>query len=65
MSICDCTVQSAGTGMTIPTASCTIGPTKFEPAARRRAWIYFNNDYEGFAPKNALTMRGLLVDRSK
>ena len=26
----------------------------------RRAWIYFNNDYEGFAPSNALTMRGLL-----
>ena len=22
-----------------------------------RAWIYFNNDYEGYAPKNALAMR--------
>jgi len=27
-----------------------------------RAWIYFNNDYEAFAPRNALTMRHLLQD---
>jgi uncharacterized protein YecE (DUF72 family) len=27
------------------------------------AWIYFNNDYEGYAPKNALTMRRLLAKR--
>jgi uncharacterized protein YecE (DUF72 family) len=26
----------------------------------RRAWVYFNNDYEGLAPRNALTMRRLL-----
>lgn len=25
-----------------------------------RAWIYFNNDYEAFAPKNALAMRRLV-----
>lgn len=25
-----------------------------------RAWIYFNNDYNGFAPKNAVMMRRLL-----
>jgi uncharacterized protein YecE (DUF72 family) len=25
-----------------------------------RSWVYFNNDYEGFAPKNAVTMRRLL-----
>jgi uncharacterized protein YecE (DUF72 family) len=25
-----------------------------------RTWIYFNNDYDGFAPRNALTMRRLL-----
>jgi len=28
----------------------------------RRAWVYFNNDYEGFAPRNALVMRGLLEE---
>jgi uncharacterized protein YecE (DUF72 family) len=26
----------------------------------KRAWIYFNNDYEAFAPRNALIMRRLL-----
>ncbi|MET0597529.1 MAG: DUF72 domain-containing protein [Mesorhizobium sp.] len=26
-----------------------------------RAWVYFNNDYGGFAPRNALTMRHLLA----
>ena len=26
-----------------------------------RAWIYFNNDYEAHAPRNAATMRRLLV----
>jgi uncharacterized protein YecE (DUF72 family) len=28
----------------------------------KRAWIYFNNDYEAFAPRNALAMRRLLKD---
>jgi uncharacterized protein YecE (DUF72 family) len=26
----------------------------------KRAWVYFNNDYEGYAPKNAGSMRSLL-----
>ena len=26
----------------------------------KRAWVYFNNDYEGYAPKNAASMRSLL-----
>jgi uncharacterized protein YecE (DUF72 family) len=26
----------------------------------KRAWVYFNNDYEGFAPENAVSMRSLL-----
>jgi uncharacterized protein YecE (DUF72 family) len=29
-----------------------------------RAWVYFNNDYNSFAPKNALTMRQLLEPRA-
>lgn len=33
---------------------------KIRDSGARRAWVYFNNDYEGFAPKNALTMRRLL-----
>lgn len=35
---------------------------KIHASGARRAWVYFNNDYEGFAPRNALTMRGLLED---
>ena len=27
----------------------------------KRAWVYFNNDYEAFAPKNATTMRRLFA----
>lgn len=33
---------------------------KIRGSGATRAWIYFNNDYEGFAPKNALAMRRLL-----
>ena len=38
---------------------------KVQASGAKRAWIYFNNDYQAHAPKNALTMRSLLVDRSK
>jgi uncharacterized protein YecE (DUF72 family) len=37
---------------------------KIRSSGARRTWIYFNNDYEGFAPKNALAMRRLLANRS-
>jgi uncharacterized protein YecE (DUF72 family) len=30
-----------------------------------RAWVYFNNDYEAFAPQNALLMRRLMGRRNK
>ncbi|UVK41763.1 DUF72 domain-containing protein [Mesorhizobium sp. AR10] len=33
---------------------------KIRASGANRAWVYFNNDYEGFAPKNALAMRRLL-----
>jgi len=33
---------------------------KIRVSGAKRAWIYFNNDYEGFAPKNAFAMRRLL-----
>ena len=34
---------------------------KIEASAAKRAWIYFNNDYAAYAPKNAAAMRRLLV----
>lgn len=37
---------------------------KIRESGAKRAWVYFNNDYEGFAPKNALAMRRLLAKRS-
>jgi len=27
------------------------------------AYVYFNNDWEGFAPQNAATLRSLVADR--
>ena len=33
---------------------------KIEASGAKRAWVCFNNDYSGFAPRNALTMRTLL-----
>src|SRR4029453_10374482 len=33
---------------------------RIKASGAERAWIYFNKDYEGYAPKNALTMRCLL-----
>jgi uncharacterized protein YecE (DUF72 family) len=38
---------------------------KIQASGAKKAWIYFNNDYQGHAPKNALTMRRLLEERSK
>lgn len=40
-----------------------IWADKIHASGAKRAWIYFNNDYEGFAPKNALAMRRLLENR--
>lgn len=37
---------------------------KIRDSGAKRAWIYFNNDYEGFAPENALVMRRLLANRA-
>lgn len=33
---------------------------KIRNSGAKRIWVYFNNDYDGYAPKNALTMRRLL-----
>ena len=34
---------------------------KIRDSGAKRAWVYFNNDYEGFAPENAVVMRRLLA----
>ena len=34
---------------------------KIKASGAKRAWIYFNNDYEAKAPRNAATMRRLLT----
>jgi len=36
---------------------------KIEGSGAREAWIYFDNDREGFAIRNAQTLRGLLRER--
>jgi uncharacterized protein YecE (DUF72 family) len=33
---------------------------RIKASGARRTWVYFNNDYQAYAPKNALTMRRLL-----
>jgi uncharacterized protein YecE (DUF72 family) len=34
---------------------------KIEASGAKRAWIYFNNDYDAHAPKNAIVLRRLLA----
>ena len=36
---------------------------RIRSSGAKRAWIYFNNDYEAYAPKNAVTMRRLMMKR--
>lgn len=38
---------------------------RIKASGAKRAWIYFNNDYEARAPANATTMRRLLTRRFK
>ena len=33
---------------------------RIKASGANRAWVYFNNDHEGHAPRNATTLRGLL-----
>ena len=41
----------------------TAWATRIAATGASEAWIYFNNDREGFAIKNALELRGLLQER--
>ena len=34
---------------------------RIKASGAKRAWIYFNNDYEAYAPKNAATMQRILA----
>jgi uncharacterized protein YecE (DUF72 family) len=38
---------------------------RIKASGAKRAWIYFNNDYEAYAPRNAVTMRGLFFGPRK
>lgn len=44
-------------------AELTVWADRIRDSGASRAWVYFNNDYNGFAPKNALTLRQLLEQR--
>ena len=35
---------------------------RIKASGAKRAWVYFNNDHEAFAPRNAGTMRRLLAN---
>ena len=41
-------------------AELTEWKDRIEACGARRAWIYFDNDFGGYAPKNARTLRTLL-----
>ncbi|HEV2503729.1 MAG TPA: DUF72 domain-containing protein [Mesorhizobium sp.] len=41
-------------------AELTAWADRIRDSGAARAWVYFNNDYNGFAPQNALIMRKLL-----
>src|SRR5277367_3262157 len=34
--------------------------TKIRDSGAKRAWVYFNNDFDAYAPKNAVGLRGML-----
>jgi uncharacterized protein YecE (DUF72 family) len=41
----------------------TTWATRIEASGAKRFWIYFNNDNEAHAPKNATALRRMLVDK--
>ncbi|MDB6092760.1 MAG: hypothetical protein JWM32_322 [Verrucomicrobia bacterium] len=45
------------------TEELTAWAQRIANSGAREAWIYFNNDREGFAIKNALDLKGLLQER--
>jgi hypothetical protein len=59
----DCTDELDGTDTTTLSTNSRNGRTKSKPAAHVEAWIYFDNDREGFAIKNAQELIRLLRGR--
>jgi uncharacterized protein YecE (DUF72 family) len=43
----------------------TTWATRIEASGAKRFWIYFNNDNEAHAPKNATALRRMLVDEDR
>ena len=56
-----CTAQSDGIVTIIPRASWRSGPKGSRASGAKRAWVYFNNDNDAHAPKNATTFRRMLT----
>jgi uncharacterized protein YecE (DUF72 family) len=42
------------------TSELTVWVERIKASGAKRAWVYFNNDYEALAPRNAVTMKRLL-----
>lgn len=42
----------------------TVWAGKIRASGAKRVWVYFNNDYDGYAIKNGRTLRGMLSDES-
>ena len=43
-------------------AELVVWKERIEASGAKRAWIYFNNDFGAYAPKNARALRRLLLD---
>lgn len=54
-----CTALNAGIVMITRTMSSSNGSARSRQVAPKRAWIYFNNDNDAYAPKNAMVLRRL------
>ena len=55
-----CMARSAGIGTTIRKSELTMWADRIKASGAKRAWIYFNNDNEAHAPKNAAALRRML-----
>ena len=56
--------RAAGGAATTPRPSCASGPSRLREVRREaEVFAYFNNDWEAFAPRNALRLRAMLEER--
>ena len=55
-----CMVPSAGIGMITQREELAEWADRIKASGAKRAWIYFNNDNDAHAPKNARVLRRIL-----